>query len=135
MGKTKARVEWHNKLHSLSHRGPITIRLKGGDQAAYKNTELFTPCCWSMRQIGNGSHFHHLCFVLQKKEALLDWLTTINSSLHLQDNSPPGFVFFFFKKVAIFRLGFLTQNTSVIMGSAVTSVRFALHAKFRIKYN
>lgn len=35
MEKQKAQVEWHNKLHSLSHTGPITIRLRG-DQAAHK---------------------------------------------------------------------------------------------------
>lgn len=80
-------MEWHNKIHSRSHMGLITIRLKKKkDKAPYKNTPLLNPRCGNTRQTGDGSHFHHLPFVLKKnkkKNPLLDRLTTICSSRRL----------------------------------------------------
>lgn len=117
-------MEWHNKLHSLSHTGLITIRLKKGIKGSVQKYSA----AHSMLQ---KHETNWRCFPLssypfcslKKKEKkkpsaqLADYHQFISASL---DNSPLGFVLFFFKKEAILKAAMPLSFTEFTMGSVVT---------------
>ena len=113
--KQKARVEWQNKIYSLSNTGLMTIRSKKKEKKK-DQAQKYSAVRLSMRQIFKGLHCHHLPFVLQT----IPWfnlLTTIISS--------PGKRFEFSKRGHFKNATLLHRKQGICCSTAS-----ALHAKF-----